>query len=148
MLKISKRMAIILTATLLFTTVISIASAQQQYDFDPEVMAGLGGACCVIIAVMWIIWLLIAIWVYKDAEKRRKSGIVWFLIAFILGIVGVIIWFLVRPPITEAPGQHVAQPGAPAPAKTVDSDRRCPNCGRIIPMDARACPYCAKKFDE
>ena len=25
-------------------------------------------------------------------------------------------------------------------------DRHCPNCGRSIPFDARACPYCAKKF--
>ena len=25
--------------------------------------------------------------------------------------------------------------------------RQCPNCGRAIPFDARACPYCAKKFD-
>jgi len=26
--------------------------------------------------------------------------------------------------------------------------RRCPNCGRGIPFDVRACPYCAKKFEE
>jgi predicted permease len=26
------------------------------------------------------------------------------------------------------------------------SDRRCPNCGRAIPLDARICPYCSKKF--
>ena len=149
MLEISKKMAIIITVILLFTTISSIASAQQYNDFDFEDIApGLGAACCGIVAVMWIIWLLIAIWVYKDAEKRRKSGIVWFLVVFILGIIGIIIWFLVRPPITEAPGQHVAQPGAPAQARTADSDRRCPNCGRIIPMDARACPYCAKKFEE
>jgi hypothetical protein len=24
--------------------------------------------------------------------------------------------------------------------------RRCPNCGRPIPMDALICPYCTKKF--
>jgi len=28
------------------------------------------------------------------------------------------------------------------------SDRRCPNCGRVIPIDARVCPYCGKKFEE
>ena len=26
--------------------------------------------------------------------------------------------------------------------------RNCPNCGRPIPMDAKVCPYCIKKFDE
>jgi len=25
-------------------------------------------------------------------------------------------------------------------------DRHCPNCGRTIPIDARTCPYCSKKF--
>ena len=26
-------------------------------------------------------------------------------------------------------------------------DRRCPNCGRIIPFDSIICPYCGKKFE-
>lgn len=30
----------------------------------------------------------------------------------------------------------------------VDSSRRCPKCGRIIPEDALYCPYCNKKFEE
>jgi len=25
--------------------------------------------------------------------------------------------------------------------------RRCPNCGRIIPFDAHVCPYCGRKFE-
>ena len=29
-----------------------------------------------------------------------------------------------------------------------ESIRRCPNCGRAIPFDARVCPYCAKRFEE
>jgi len=27
-----------------------------------------------------------------------------------------------------------------------NSDRRCPNCGRIIPFDSIVCPYCVKKI--
>lgn len=27
-----------------------------------------------------------------------------------------------------------------------DIDRRCPNCGRPVPMDARFCPYCTKSI--
>jgi len=26
-------------------------------------------------------------------------------------------------------------------------DRRCPNCGRIIPFDSIICPYCGKRFE-
>jgi uncharacterized membrane protein len=29
----------------------------------------------------------------------------------------------------------------------IDSDRRCPKCGRIIPEDAKYCPYCNNKFE-
>ena len=31
--------------------------------------------------------------------------------------------------------------------KSVESDRRCPNCSRSIPMDAQLCPYCGKRFE-
>ena len=27
-----------------------------------------------------------------------------------------------------------------------ESERRCPECGRVIPEDAKMCPYCGKKF--
>ena len=116
----------------------TIASAQ-----DPGAVLGLGLAACAIFALVWfVIWILIAIWVYKDAEKRGSSGALWLILVILLGIIGIIIWLVVRPPIGGAPVQQVQQPQQPAPG------RACPNCGRAIPMDARACPYCAKKFEE
>jgi len=78
---------------------------------------------------------LLLLGVYRDAEKRGKSGALWLIIVIILGLIGIIIWLIVRPPIGGEP-------------KKVDSDRRCPNCGRIIPFDAKNCPYCSKKFEE
>ncbi|MCK5261165.1 MAG: hypothetical protein KAJ44_03215 [Thermoplasmatales archaeon] len=27
-------------------------------------------------------------------------------------------------------------------------DRRCPNCGREIPFDAKICPYCKREFED
>jgi hypothetical protein len=32
--------------------------------------------------------------------------------------------------------------------KQISSDRHCPNCGRVIPIDARICPYCKKDFEK
>ena len=62
-------------------------------------MAGLGcvGAACIIPIIMWIVFIAIAIWVYKDAEKRGKSGALWLVIVVLTGIIGLIIWFVVRP---------------------------------------------------
>jgi len=55
----------------------------------------------------WIIWLgpviiwllfaiVIAVWVYKDAESRGESGVLWLIIALIAGIIGLIIWLIIR----------------------------------------------------
>jgi len=88
-----------------------------------------GGAICAVYVVMFVIWIAIGIWLYKDAEKRGKSGAIWLIIGLIAGIIGLIIWLVVRPPI-----------GGETPP------RNCPNCGRAIPVDAKVCPYCGKKF--
>ena len=116
--------------------------ASAQWDSSPPgteaAFLGLGTMCCFIVLIPVIIGILLGIWVYKDAEKRGKSGIMWLLIVWVLGIIGLIIWLVVRPPIG----------GDPAKGNAAGGDRKCPNCGRPIPMDARACPYCAKKFEE
>jgi hypothetical protein len=98
------------------------------------------GAWCALAAIMWIIWLIIGIWVYKDAEKRGKSGILWFLIVFFIGIIGLIIYFLVR----DSKSDLLDSVGG----SSHKVERRCPNCGREIPNDARVCPYCGKQFHQ
>jgi uncharacterized membrane protein YoaK (UPF0700 family) len=49
------------------------------------------------IAVVWfIVAILIAVWVYRDAEKRGESGVLWLIIVLITGIIGLIIWLIIR----------------------------------------------------
>ena len=104
------------------------ASAQPELAF-------LGATCFMLIVIWFVIAILIAIWVYKDAEKRGSSGALWLIIVLLIGIIGIIIWLIIRPPIGGA-------------KKEETPERRCPACGRVIPMDARVCPYCGKKFEE
>jgi hypothetical protein len=110
------------------------ATNPYGFDYSPEVFAGLSALVCGVIVVVFIIFLLIAIWVYRDAEKRGSSGVLWLLLVLITGIIGLIIWLVVRPPIGGKPKQQS------------DQDRMCPSCGRHIPMDAQVCPYCGKDF--
>ncbi|OYT30050.1 MAG: hypothetical protein B6U95_01495 [Thermofilum sp. ex4484_82] len=44
--------------------------------------------------VVLIIWLFVCFWVYKDANKRGENGVLWALIVLVLGIIGLIIYFL------------------------------------------------------
>jgi hypothetical protein len=104
-----------------------------------------GGAICAVVAVVWIIFFAIAIWVYKDAEKRGKSGALWLIICLLTGIIGIIIWLIVRP--KEIAGQQPGQPmpgpqqpyapGAAPPPATAQQPQQpqqqtCPGCGAPI----------------
>jgi len=72
----------------------------------PEVLFGLGiFALMIAIAVLWfVVAILIAVWVYRDAEKRGENGALWLIIVLITGILGLIIWLIVRgdKPVTES----------------------------------------------
>ncbi|MEM0467045.1 MAG: zinc ribbon domain-containing protein [Candidatus Thermoplasmatota archaeon] len=117
----------------------NMVSAADDYDWtnyyqqnaDAAAFMGLGLVVCAVICIIWfVVWILVAIWVYKDAEKRGKSGVIWLLIVILTGIIGLIIWLVVRGEKSQGPA------------------RMCPSCGRSIPEDARVCPYCNKKFDQ
>lgn len=140
------KMTLALAVMIVLAGLTTIASAQYD-DFnwgeEEAILFGLGLTMCLIIVIIpLILGILLCIWIYKDAEKRGKSGAIWVIVlilaslflSFIGLIIVIVIWLATRPPI-----------GGNKPA---GSDRRCPNCGRNIPMDARACPYCAKKFDQ
>lgn len=54
---------------------------------------------------MWLFWFLLWIicgaWGASDASKRGKDGCLVFLLIFLLGPIGVIIWLLFRPEIHD-----------------------------------------------
>jgi len=90
------------------------------------------GLLCSLYILMFVVWILVSIWVYKDAKKRGENAVLWLVVVLVAGLIGLIIWLIIRPPIGGK-------------KKTID--RRCPNCGRGIPFDANVCPYCGKKFE-
>jgi heme/copper-type cytochrome/quinol oxidase subunit 4 len=97
-----------------------------QYPYETCFALSLGMSPVYIFAIIWfVLWLLVSVWVYRDAKKRDKNGVLWIIIVIILGIIGFIIWLLVR---GEVP----------------ISVRKCSNCGRPLPSDAKVCPYCGK----
>jgi len=156
----TKNMFLIMISLFLLIFLLSITTIAQNYDFNnsyefnlsehgPFFFEGINEflgitfmVCFLVIILPIIISIVLGIWIYKDANKRGKEGIIWaillFFVTLLLNYIGliivIIVWIAIRPPIGGTP-------------ESVASDRRCPNCGRSIPMDARACPYCAKKFE-
>jgi hypothetical protein len=112
---------------------------ENAYAYTDVFSAALASSCCLIYVFLFVVWIVIAIWVYRDAEQRGEIGVLWLLIVLVAGIIGLIIWLIIRPPIGGKKEFHGTY------SKT---NRRCPNCGRDIPFDSRICPYCGKKFDD
>jgi hypothetical protein len=52
--------------------------------------------------IIFLVWLVLALWVYSDASRRYPQGsiapLIWALATLIGGILVVILYLLVRPP--------------------------------------------------
>jgi hypothetical protein len=102
-------------------------------------------------------WVMVIIWVYRDAERRGMEGALWAIIVFFTHIVGLIIYAIVRSgrPVkqdlaTPAPEGKPSAPAAPpATAPIVVQPARptaCSRCGKEILQDWRVCPFCGEKI--
>lgn len=61
-----------------------------------EWFIGLGLLILLIPIVWFIIAILLCIWVYRDAQSRGMNGALWLIIVLIAGIIGLIIYVVVR----------------------------------------------------
>ena len=65
--------------------------------YDPyAIIGGLILIYVIVVLVACVIFLLITIWVYKDAKKRDMNAAVWLLIVLVTGPIGCIIYLVVR----------------------------------------------------
>ena len=75
---LKKKLLIYMVLCFVFLQVISTSASAQ---FESICL----GTSCLLFAVIWfVIAILIAIWVYKDAEKRGSSGALWLIIVILL----------------------------------------------------------------
>lgn len=102
--------------------------------------------------------ILLAVWVYKDAQKRDMDATVWLLVVLLVGCLGCIIYLIVRHPIggevskkpsyQPEPTYQPQQISTPSyePEKILETRTKyCSNCGEKIPSDAMFCPICGSK---
>lgn len=89
---------------------------------------------------MIILWGAVLIWVYRDAEKRGMSGILWLLLVLIGNVIGLLIYAIVR---SETP---VRRRGDGAAAGAGCCPEKCPGCGNAVGAGHSFCPYCGKSL--
>jgi hypothetical protein len=100
--------------------------------------------------VFVIIWLVVILWVYKDAERRRMSGLLWALLVFIGNLVGLIIYLIIRQdhPVCDEPAGSAA-PSPPAPSEVLEKKRTvCPACQKTVEPVFVYCPHCGASLQK
>lgn len=83
----------------------------------------LGIFILIFVLVLFIVGLYILVWVVKDANKRGSSGTLWGILVLVLGIIGIILYFIFRP------GGNIVS---------------CNYCGKGKLETLTQCPHCKK----
>lgn len=67
-----------------------------------ELFLGLGLTGLLLTVIGFILYIWSIVWAYRDAEKRRRSGIlIAIMVAFLAWPIGLIIWLVIRPSVYE-----------------------------------------------
>lgn len=140
-------------------SIISTIQSLSNLTNPSEIMdaiAPLLTGCVVAILVGWILLIIGALYLRKSYNRIaehtnvglfKTTGLVYF-IGAITTIIVIGIFIMVIAKILEIIAFFSLPDKIPSKGASTDSGRRCPNCGRSIPEDARACPYCAKRFED
>ena len=84
--------------------------------------------------LLGILWILMIVWIYNDAEERGMNGALWALLVLVGNIIGLIVYLLIR--------NEAITSGVSAPATQV-----CPSCKKTIKAEYTYCPYCSSKVN-
>ncbi|MCE1248773.1 MAG: PLD nuclease N-terminal domain-containing protein [Firmicutes bacterium] len=76
----------------------------------------------VISLVMLAVSIYIMVWVYKDAKNRGTEPILWLILVFFTGIIGLVIYYFVRPQGILTACHNCGKP-------KLDTLPQCPHCG-------------------
>jgi len=100
-------------------------------------------------AVALQIYMLI--WVYKDAKRRNMEAAIWLLIVIVGGIIGFIIYLIIREPMPseksdQFPEDKPIQIETEIPKER--TTRYCAMCGEKLPINVQFCSYCGNKVIE
>lgn len=80
-------------------TASALAQTYYTYGTDDAAASGIFGAglliyCCVLLVGV-IIWIALAVWVYKDAKKNNpEQATLWLIVTLLLGLLGVVVYLV------------------------------------------------------
>lgn len=138
----------------------------EQYNELMDTIMPIVQGCCISILVGLILLIISALFLKKSFDKIAEyTNVDLFKTTAIVYLIGVILSFILiggaiifvayiiqiisffRLPEVGSTNFGLAQESDNFQINS-QYQRRCPNCGRIIPQDAKVCPYCGKNFQQ
>jgi RNA polymerase subunit RPABC4/transcription elongation factor Spt4 len=89
-------------------------------------------------------WLLLPIWVFRDARRRSFRPALWGILVLVTNLVGLIVYLLSRPELAVCKncGKQLESGYISCPYCGVKNREICDNCNNIMEETWVACPYC------
>lgn len=95
-------------------------------------------------ALLIALWLSLIVWALRDMRSRSRDPFAQFLAAMLvaaLPVVGIIIYFILRPPETLVEAYERALEEE-ALLQEIEERPTCPGCSRTVEKNWLLCPYC------
>jgi hypothetical protein len=99
--------------------------------------------------IVFVLYIKLLIWVYNDAQKRNMDELIWLLIVVVTGLIGLIIYLIVRDPLIAEKTEQPSKPKAPQPKPKAAEERDvkyCSACGSPVTEKAEFCSLCGEKL--
>ena len=99
--------------------------------------------------ILFVLYIKLLIWVYRDAQKRNMDEVIWLLIVFFTGLIGLIIYLIVRDPLMAKKTEQAPEPKTPQPEPKTEEKRDvryCSACGSPVTEKAEFCSLCGEKL--
>jgi uncharacterized membrane protein YhaH (DUF805 family) len=93
-------------AALAVASALAASVLAEPSDFGYALLALLVfGFFILFIIGLFVVWILLAVWVYRDAKKRGMEATLWLLLVLLTGFIGFIVYLIVRRdhPIQQPP---------------------------------------------
>lgn len=105
----------------------------------------------IIILTVLAVFILIGVYVYKDANARGMNGLLWAIVAmFAPSFIGIIVYLIVRENYASIAcsncGAQVKPGYNTCPNCGSSLKERCENCGAYVEPDFKVCPNCAHEL--
>ncbi len=99
-------------------------------------------------AVASAVWLGLILWTWRDVRQRSRDPLAQIaaaLLVALLGVFGVVIYIMLRPPetLSEAYERSLEEE---ALLQNIEEKPVCPGCGRPVKDTWQVCPYCHTKL--